>query len=130
MQSKYLVYLGNDPAGNAVIAQQGLYYNIICSCNLQTNIMHNIWLLAGEREINLGICAPEGDALTLRKRIPAKQVGDGELKFILRPRYQAITEKFVPIHTDEPFAYLESLNSAVLEKREEIQGIIIRKNED
>lgn len=130
MQSEYLIYLGSNTIGKAQVQRQGLYYRILCKCSLQGNVMHNIWITCGDNEINLGLCAPEGDCFTLRKCIPIKQVGEGQLAFCVRPRHESVAGRFVPLRADEPFAYLEKLRGAVLEKRGDIQGIVIPENSD
>ncbi len=130
MQSEYLIYLGSSPVGKAEVHRKGLYYHISCECCLQGEVMHNVWLTCGEKETNLGLCIPEGNSFILRKSIPIKTVGDGQMEFRVRPRHKSVAEKFVPIRADEPFAYLESLNSAILEKRGEIQGIVIPEAEE
>ena len=119
------ILLGNDVIGTAIVSREGLYYCIRCTCALTGEVVFKIIAQCGDRSVSLGVCVPKNDAFGLEKRIPVKQLGDGRPVFMAVPNHQQMTGKFVPLRPEEPFAYIERLQNAYLEKRGEILGAIL-----
>ena len=87
--------------------------------------MQRVMVACGERKVDLGICVPMGDLFGLDKKVPCKQLGEGEPEFFLTPRPQHSSGKFVPVYPEEPFAYMRKLKGAFLEIRNGQMGIVI-----
>ena len=117
MDKVYDIMLGDEPVGCAQVKREGLYYSFCCSCKLSGDVLCKIVVICGERTEDLGICVPKGNEFGLEKKVPVKRLGDGALHFIVAPKHGEIKGKFIPIHADEPFAYIGNLQKAHLEMR-------------
>ena len=121
----YDILLGGQSVGTVEVSKEGLYYHFDCRCAFTGTVMYRIAVKCGETEINLGIPAPEDGKFVLRTKIPIKRVGEGELSFRAVPKHADLTQNFVPISPEEPFAYLQRLQNAFLQVREGKVGVII-----
>lgn len=122
MVGNYDVYLGDRTVGTVDVEKQGLYYRFSCRCDCGGKEMHRLLLRSGGKETDLGLCVPVAGGFGTEKRLPVKQCGTGTPEFFLRPR----GGKFIPISPEEPFRYIHRLESAFLERRGEVLGIVIR----
>ena len=68
----FIVTQGADPVGNVQRRREGLYYAMDCRCSLDGEIMYDLVMQCGDVRLNLGILVPEGDAFTLRRKLPVK----------------------------------------------------------
>lgn len=115
--------MGDKPVGKAQVERQGLYYHVVCRCNLTGQVMYRLEVCCGDRRENLGILVPGENGFGLDTRFPVSRVGTGPLQFRLLPRHDAMEGRhFVPIIPEEPFAYLSRLKNAFLERREGMLG--------
>ena len=89
--------------------------------------MQRIMVACGEKKVDLGICIPMDDAFGVDKKVPCKQLGEGNPEFFLIPRPQHSGGKFVPVYPEEPFAYMSKLKGAFLEIRNGQMGIVIKE---
>ena len=89
--------------------------------------MQRIMVACGEKKVDLGICIPMGDVFVVDKKVPCKQLGEGNPEFYLTPRPQHSGGKFVPVYPEEPFAYMSKLKGAFLEIRNGQMGIVIKE---
>ena len=133
--------------------KQGLYILFSCRCRLPQEGLYRVHAVCGKHREDLGICIPLGGSFGMDKRIPAKRLGEGMLAFELVPKDwtppAAATPKqehptvelpmpepaaeesgepapqFVPVSEEEPFEYLDKLEDAHLEIRNDIPGIVI-----
>lgn len=121
----YEILLGGQSVGTVEVSKEGLYYHFDCHCDFTGTVMYRIAVKCGETEWSLGIPAPEDGKFVLRTRIPIKRVGEGELSFRAVPKHADLTQKFVPISPEEPFAYLQRLQNAFLQARDGRVGIVI-----
>ena len=126
MDGTYEIFLGSAPVGQAVVTKQGLYYHISCRLKLTGSTIWQLQARVGERQIPLGIPVPEGDRYTLRTKISARQLGQGELDFVLVPKHAPVGENFVPLSPETPFAYLHRLEQAFLTRQNGVPGISFR----
>ena len=122
MVGSYEVRMGDRTVGTVTVKKQGLYYCFSCRCSLCGEVMHRLWMRSGGKETDLGLCVPVAGGFGTEKRLPVKQCGTGTPEFFLRPR----GGKFIPISPEEPFRYIHRLESAFLERRGEVLGIVIR----
>ena len=92
MEGNYPVYYEQSPVGKVQIQKMGLYCSFYCRCRMEPGTVCRLvvqWTGGWE---NLGIPVPEGDTLELKRRIPAKRLGEGPLVFRLIPSSQDIHE--------------------------------------
>lgn len=159
MAETYDITFGASPVGTAQVEKQGLYYAFSCRCQLPDEGIYRIHVLCGEKYEDLGICIPLHGAFGMDKKIAAKNLPGGQMRFHLLPKdwkpekdapvkepekpmedegnetveaivpTETVEETFVPVLEDEPFAYLDRLENAVMELREEQVGILLQKGE-
>lgn len=126
MTGTYEIMEGDRLVGRAKVERQGLYYHFSCRCKLSGEVVYRIIVRCGGKEANLGICVPVDGEFGTDKKVPVKSLGEGRLEFLLLPKHEDIRGKFIPIHPEEPFAYIHRLQDAFLERRGENLGIVIR----
>ena len=115
----YAVTLHGTQVGKAQAEKQGLYYRVVCRCNLSGEVMYQLECGTGEKKTNLGSLVPMENGFGLNTRFPVSRIGEGTLTFTLLPRHESMEERtFVPIHPEEPFEYLERLKDAFLEVKD------------
>ncbi len=125
LSTVYEIYYGKDKAGTVQVLREGLYYRFICRCKLPGDVVCRLAVRCADKQENLGVVVPMGDAFGLDKRIPVKRLGEGEMTFHLSPRHDYIQGKFIPIYPEEPFAYITRLKSSFLAKQNGQIGITI-----
>ena len=128
LEQCYEVMYGKDAIGKVQVIPQGLYCRIICRC--RGTYEHVLRLFAdaqGHRE-NLGVLIPEADGLLLDRKIPAKRLGSGKLRFYLSSGCGCDGGLFVPICPEEPFLYISRLKTAFLESEQGKIGIRIKEH--
>ena len=127
MEQCYEVTYGNDAVGKVQVISQGLYCRIICRC--RGSYAQVLRLFADEQgnRDNLGVLIPEGEGLLLDKKIPAKRLGSGNLRFYLSSG-GCDGGRFVPICPEEPFLYISRLKNAFLESEQGKIGIRIKEH--
>lgn len=126
----YAVTFGEQTIGKAQVTRQGLYYHVVCRCNLSGEVMYRLEVSCGEKRENLGILVPEETGFGLDTRFPVSRVGEGTLRFRLLPRHDVLEgRRFVPITPEEPFSYLERLKDSFLEIQEGKKGVYLPREE-
>ena len=128
MDGIYEVYLGKEAAGKVEVRQQGLYCRILCRCRIPGEQVYRLFAVSGDHRENLGVVVPEEDGFVLDKKIPAKRLGNGPLRFILSTGAGSLKGKFIPICPEEPFAYIDRLKNAFLESENGKIGIRIKEH--
>ena len=129
LEDCYEVYYGKRPAGKVRIIRDGLYCRVICRCQLPEDQVFRLYAVWEDHRENLGIPVPEGDGFVLDKRIPAKRISRGDVQFMLASAVEADRRgQFVPIRPEEPFLYIERLNTAFLDSEHGKIGIRIQQN--
>ena len=123
MEGTYDVMLGKEKRGTVTVTGEGLYWKIQCRCSLYSDVMQNLILRTGDKDTNLGLLIPEGSSYCLKTRIAKKELP--MIKgFCMKPRHEKPENDFYPIKPEEPFAYLNRLEDAFLERRNGEIGII------
>lgn len=125
MRVVYEIMLADQCIGTAEVKKEGLYYRFHCRCMLSGEIMYQLVVMCAENKYNLGILVPVEDKFGIDTSLPIKKFGDGDFSFFVTPRHPDIGNKFIPIRADEPFSYLEQLNSAYLDVQNGVIGIAI-----
>lgn len=119
------IRMGRDVIGKANVERQGLYYQFSCRCRLGGTVIYRVIVTCGGHSENLGVLIPMGDVFGLEKKIPVKRVGEGTFSFQAMPKHQKAPGQFVPIHPEEPFAYITRLQDAFMEIRDGQIGVVI-----
>ena len=127
---EYELCLGRDPVGKVQVLRQGLYYRFICRCKLSGEVVYRLTVRCGEATENLGILVRSGDGFALDKKVPVSHLGEGEMNFLLLPKSDRVNGSFIPIHPDEPFAYITRLQDAFFARQGEQAGIVIKETGD
>jgi len=125
LEGVYGVYFGSVPAGKVTVKREGLYWRFVCRCRLSGDVIYRLLVRCGDCQENLGVVVPVQDGFGLDTRIPVKRIGQGEMSFLLVPKYDRGTGHFAPIYPEEPFAYIARLKTAYLVKKDGQPGIYI-----
>ncbi|MGM9590215.1 MAG: hypothetical protein ACI3V0_08610 [Faecousia sp.] len=115
MNEVYEVYYGGASAGKIQLLRQGLYVRLICRCQLPTQEVCRLFVDIGDRRESLGVVVPEGDGFILDKKIPAKRLGEGRLRFLLSAGRGEKRGSYDPICPEEPYWYIHRLKTAFLQ---------------
>ena len=127
MEGFYEVLLNDAVAGKVQVTQEGLYYRVRCRCAVPDDGIYRLVAVSDHGKENLGVVVPENDGYILNRKIPAKNLPEGS-SFALSADGGTDSHKFVPISPDEPFSYIDQLQSAFLEIREGNVGIRLENN--
>lgn len=125
LEGKWNVIYKDKTVGKCNVERQGLYYQFICHCSCVSDDICRLILQCSEKNIDLGILVPVRDGFGLEKRIPAKNLSDGEPHFFVKPTNEMDDDNFIPIRAGEAFAYLSCLHSARFIRRNGESGILI-----
>ena len=126
MEGNYGIFLGQERIGQAVVTRQGLYYAFFCRLKLTGSVICQLQARVGDRRVSLGVPVPEGGCFVLRRRISAKELGQGDMKLLAVPKHAPVGENFVPLSPEAPFAYLHRLEQAFLTRQKGVLGISFR----
>lgn len=77
----FSIYFHSNPVGEASVQKEGLYYNIVCCCQLPLGNMYRIGIRCYEDTYMLGVCVPEEGGHMIRKRIPVKRLPADAMEF-------------------------------------------------
>ena len=124
---EYEVVFGKDRVGKVQVTREGLYYRFCCRCRISGDVVCRLAVRCGEKEESLGVVVPVGEGFGLDKRLPVKNLGEGEMAFFLMPKAGGVRGKFVPIYPEEPFAYIARLKDAFLARQNGQVGIVIKE---
>ena len=115
MEEYYEVSDGNAVVGKVQLIHEGLYYRIICRCQLSGDLVRRLYAVTESRRENIGVLVPEGDGFVLERRIPTKKLSGSNLQFHLSSGGSKLEGKVVPVCPEEPFLYMDRLKNAFLE---------------
>lgn len=101
---RYPVDLDGKQVGSVEVERIGLYYHIQCTCQMRQGL-HRLYASTDRGDRLMGVCCPEGDGLSVRKRIPVKELGE-KFRFFLCPEGR---KGFIPICEDKPLRSLVQL---------------------
>ena len=126
MEGNYEVVFGQKTVGKVQVLRQGLYYRFLCHCQLTGDVVCRLGVRCGDKLENLGVVVPTGDGFGLDKKVPVKQIGEGNMAFYLMPKHDKVAGQFIPICPEEPFAYIERLKDAFLTYQNGQAGALIK----
>lgn len=101
--------------GKVQLIRQGLYYRVICRCQLPVDLVYRLYAVLENGRENIGVVIPEGDGFLLDKKIPVKKLGGNGLRFVVSTGGNKVDGKLVPVSPEEPFLYIDRLKNAFLE---------------
>lgn len=128
MLLEYNVYIGSEAVGKVQLKRSGLYLQIDCKCRLSGQVISCLILQSDAERINLGTLVPENGFFALRTSLTAKKLGDSRPHFTIEPKHAEKDGLFIPVCSDEPFAYLQRLSNAYLAARNGAVGIILTED--
>ena len=152
MDEIYAVMYRDEQVGKLQMQRQGLYCRLQCRCQLPGDDIYRLKMVQGKDITHIGVLVPEGDGFLLDKKIPAKRIPSGELRFVVRGSREAEVREpekteekpeetpeqiqesepdgteFVPICEEEPFPALEQVRGSVLAWQDDQPGIFIQKD--
>lgn len=111
---KYPIFDGQKQVGEAVVRSEGMYRVVQCRCMPVSGKPQRICLRAGEQIVDLGLCVPDGNSMSLLKRMPAKVLDCGQLSIFVK-EVAGEGMLFVP---GQPFEHIHLLRDAKLQIRE------------
>ena len=126
----YDILLGGQPVGKATVQRQGLYYCFDCRCSLSGDVMHRLSVRCNGKTESLGLLMPDGNQFNLQTKLPVKRLGEGIMEFTAVPKHPELRGKFIPLSSEEPFAYIRRLEDAVLQIRNGQVGIVLTDRSD
>ena len=126
LEGFYQVYYGREPVGKAELTRQGLYIRIICRCCLPGQQIYRLYATSGAERMNLGVLIPREDGGYLERKIPAKNLPQGTLRFVISAGLRQ--GQYVPISPEEPFCYIDRLKNAFLDSENGRIGVRIETN--
>lgn len=92
--------------------------------------MYRLVVTCGSVRESLGILVPKDGGFVLETRLPVKRIGAGEMAFALVPKHEVCKETFVPIHPEEPFAYIARLKKSFLVLQNGQAGICVSQTQE
>lgn len=125
---RYDVMLGREIVGDVKVNIEGLYIRFSCKCKLPDSQIHRLMVRSDGKQMDLGICVPDGDFFVLDRRVQRKHIGEGDLNFCVSPNKPCTNENFIAINPEKPFPYISMLQNANLQKRGESYGILLPKD--
>lgn len=124
LSRQYPITYGDVPVGKADISNEGLYYCIACHVNIHSPGFYRISVCTETQTIDLGLCVPCGNGLSLRKKIPMKNISGKIIAFSLHNRSPKAQSQFHIIDSNQPFLQLYRLKAGKFVIRNGLPGII------
>ena len=125
-EGNYGVFFGNEQVGKVNVRRQGLYLQFQCRCRVTGKTVYRLRVRCGEKQESIGVLVPVNDGFGLNTKLPAKRFGNGNVEFLLVPKYEKENGIFVPIYPEEPFAYISRLKEAYLVRKAGQTGLLIK----
>lgn len=111
---QYPVMYGQEAVGTVDVCREGLYYTIQAQCSLPADSIFRLEAKAGEQQLNLGVLTPFKDGFGVSVKVAQKKLQNGELSFVVLPKYPLEQRICYPLRPDEPFAYIDKLYEGFL----------------
>lgn len=126
MENCYEVFFGKELVGKVQLLREGLYYRVICRCEVSGKQIYRLFAQVGAQKLNLGVLIPDGNGLYLSKKIPVKRFNCEIPVFTISSGCLVHQEVFVPIRPEEPFLYIDRLKNSFLQTESGKIGIRIK----
>ena len=110
--SEYQVQYYGRQVGTAEITQQGLYHQIACKLSLPYDAIYRVYVSGSGKQLELGVCVPDGEYFVLNKRVPGKRlIGFGKLSVFVDDDKVSAAKNRIPVSNSEPFEQLHKLRN-------------------
>lgn len=126
MEKVYDVGFMQQKAGQVTLKKEGLYWRIFCRLENLEKGYYRLNVNNGSCVFDLGLCVPVSNGFGMNTTVPIKRIGEEGLTFFLESGKSGKQELFVPIRAEEPFAYLQRLEKAYLDRKDGILGLRFR----
>ncbi len=126
MEKVYDVGFMQQKAGQVTLKKEGLYWRILCRLENLEKGYYRLNVNNGSCVFDLGLCVPVSNGFGMNTTVPIKRIGEEGLTFFLESGKSGKQELFVPIRAEEPFAYLQRLEKAYLDRKDGILGLRFR----
>lgn len=126
MEKVYDVGFMQQKAGQVTLKKEGLYWRIFCRLENLEKGYYRLNVNNGCCVFDLGLCVPVSNGFGMNTTVPIKRIGEEGLTFFLESGKSGKQELFVPIRAEEPFAYLQRLEKAYLDRKDGILGLRFR----
>lgn len=126
MEKVYDVGFMQQKAGQVTLKKEGLYWRIFCRLENLEKGYYRLSVNNGCCVFDLGLCVPVSNGFGMNTTVPIKRIGEEGLTFFLESGKSGKQELFVPIRAEEPFAYLQRLEKAYLDRKDGILGLRFR----
>lgn len=123
MYETYSVDFQGKSVGEVTVSREGLYCRFQCCVNAPDKGIYRLQFLNGQQCKDLGICVPMQDHLVLDKKIPVKNIEDGEYGFRLVSKEN--NGKFIPITAGKPFSHIKEIHHSRFSVQNGIGGVIL-----
>ncbi len=114
----YDVCLEDQPVGQVRVTKQGLYYCFECTAKLSGAMPYRLRVMTDTEVYDLGILIPVEKVFGISTKVPIKRFQNQSFSFALTENKPVKKGLFVPIRSEESFAYLQRLEQAYLEFRQ------------
>ena len=122
----YDVMYSSKAVGYAQMEKEGLYCCIFASCQMEKPGIYKLQVKNGNKIVKTLTCIPGKQGYTAETRIPAKQLENGEVHFVLMEKNQ-ISQLQATVNPEEEFPYMTQLEQAVLVSADNQPVIAIRE---
>ncbi len=116
------VYYHGEVVGKVTLEKQGLYYRIQSRC-VKMDGVFRLTDRCQNGNVVIGVLVPDGATMVVTKRLPIKQLGDGQHSFELLGCSEE-KERFALLDEELPTECLMSLEKARLTVRDGRIGIL------
>lgn len=124
LNGQYPITYGDVPVGKADISNEGLYYCIACHVDIHRPGFYRISICTETQTVDLGLCVPCGNGLSLRKKIPMKNILGKIIAFSLKDPSQKTETEFHILDPQQPFLQLARIKDGKFTIRNGRPGII------
>jgi len=115
LEGIYPVFLNNKQVGTIRIVKQGLYYSFEAVCTTEIMRIYRLIMVVGDIKTDLGVCVPQSGGFGFRKRLPVKNVVDGEPAFYILHKSEQWNNTVGRICPGKPIVQLASLRNKALQ---------------
>ena len=123
MYETYSVEFQGKSVGEVTVSREGLYYRFKSRVKAPDRGIYRLQLWNGELCTELGIYVPEQEFMILDKKIPAKNIKEGNFGFKLVSNENNV--RFIPLTEGKPFPYIKQLHLSTFTVQNGISGIIL-----
>ena len=124
MEQTYPVFLGSAVCGQVQLHREGLYVRICCRCSILDGKIYTL-MAQGEKSLPIGVPVPANGLFHLRKRIPARNLEEGTLRFFLQERSGDREQNFYPVEENCPLPFLADLLHARMVRVNDQVGVML-----